>query len=775
MAVNEPIRVAGPFVGDGVLVELDFDFETLAASDVSVVITDADGVEDVLEINTDYTVTLNSGSAGGSVTLLTALATGTTANVYGDAMAYTRTGNIIANPGGFFPSIVNAAFDRVHVGLLQLAGKLGRAILLPNDPTTVGGKYPIVLLDGTYGWSFGPGAEDGLREDLADPALGLALAAFKISGAGSVSRSAKAKLEEIPASPEDFSGNPSERLLAALTAHEEVRLARGATYTLPTMVDASALNNARLYLNGATIEADPAFSDKDLLRMSGDSKIIGPGFFDGTYVDAPTAAYAELDHPGVAIYITGTGDDGAIEGVTFTNFQAGPILHDSSTTRDGFVVRGCSFIDNQKYTGHATNALVAMHGVSRGLQEDCRADTYNWKGFYFANGSGNTIARCHTNGGVVGHASHFLIGGSDNVIIDCTHEGVGFGVKVDDEERPVVSNFKMNGGASAIYIQSCRDFQIIGGSAVDPTGYGIIIDGANGPVSGSVIGFRASRSTPGSTANHTGVRIESTAAGVASGIVIRDCYFRNFLWGAHVPNSGYAQTDIQIINNEFRNIGQYGVFAYMGSGKIAGNLIEMDGAAVEGAVFLNRDSVTTTGDVEISGNSLRGCTGDNIQITGRLHHKSIRVVGNRSDGGLAFLNYNGNGNAADTVSVLEVTGNQGVGLTSGCSFTFNGTTATRAKIENNNFISAAFAPVANSFANLANVTNLALSQRGSAVLAAGTAAVVLPIAEPDASYRITLSGGAAETFSWAAKATGGFTINSSNGASTATVDWTISR
>lgn len=242
MAVTEPIRIAGPFAGDGVLVELDFDFETTAASDISVVTVNADGVEETLTLNTDYTVTLNEGSAGGTAFLLTPLATGVSAYVNGDAMAYTRTGNIIANPGGFFPAIVNSAFDRVHVGLLQLAGKLGRAILLPNDPTTVGGKYPIVLLDGTYGWSFGPGAEDGLREDLADPALGLALASFKISGAGSVSRSAKAKLEEIPASPEDFSGNPSEQLLAAATAHAEVRLARGATYTLPTLVNLSLIH-----------------------------------------------------------------------------------------------------------------------------------------------------------------------------------------------------------------------------------------------------------------------------------------------------------------------------------------------------------------------------------------------------------------------------------------------------------------------------------------------------------------------------------------------------
>ena len=48
-------------------------------------------------------------------------------------------------------------------------------------------------------------------------------------------------------------------------------------------------------------------------------------------------------------------------------------------------------------------------------------------------------------------------------------------------------------------------------------------------------------------------------------------------------------------------------------------------------------------------------------------------------------------------------------------------------------------------------------------------------AEADASYYIALSGNAGESFSWASKATGGFTINSSNGASTAVVDWILIR
>lgn len=62
---------------------------------------------------------------------------------------------------------------------------------------------------------------------------------------------------------------------------------------------------------------------------------------------------------------------------------------------------------------------------------------------------------------------------------------------------------------------------------------------------------------------------------------------------------------------------------------------------------------------------------------------------------------------------------------------------------------------------------------GEATLAAGAAAVTFgtPQQQPNANYKIILSGDAAETFSFSARATGGFTINSSNGSSTAKVCW----
>lgn len=297
MAVNEPIRVAGPFVGDGSLVELDFDFETFAVSDVSVAVVNADDVEDVLTLNTDYTVTLNSGSAGGSVTLLSPLATGTTAHVYGDAMAYTRTGNITANPGGFFPSIVNAALDRVHIGLLQLADKLGRAIILPHDGETVAGRFPVVLPDGSFGWSTGAGADDGLRVDLATRTLGAALLAFWQDSSDAATRTSLAKQRE-EVSVTDFDGATLQDQIDNALDHlatfggGDLIFPRG-TYTLGAEYDMTARSNIRFIGKGAVITGSGA-AMRSYFNMDGCAGVAFTGFhFKTRFGLVPT--YTDFD------------------------------------------------------------------------------------------------------------------------------------------------------------------------------------------------------------------------------------------------------------------------------------------------------------------------------------------------------------------------------------------------------------------------------------------------------------------------------------------------
>lgn len=68
-----------------------------------------------------------------------------------------------------------------------------------------------------------------------------------------------------------------------------------------------------------------------------------------------------------------------------------------------------------------------------------------------------------------------------------------------------------------------------------------------------------------------------------------------------------------------------------------------------------------------------------------------------------------------------------------------------------------------------------IRESGSETLSSGTVSVTFGTAQADTSYQITLSWDANETLRWGSKATTGFTITSSNGSSTANVDWTIAR
>lgn len=54
---------------------------------------------------------------------------------------------------------------------------------------------------------------------------------------------------------------------------------------------------------------------------------------------------------------------------------------------------------------------------------------------------------------------------------------------------------------------------------------------------------------------------------------------------------------------------------------------------------------------------------------------------------------------------------------------------------------------------------------------AGTAAVTFPTAEIDTNYRVVVTGSANETFWITGKTATGFTVHSSNAASTASFDW----
>lgn len=71
---------------------------------------------------------------------------------------------------------------------------------------------------------------------------------------------------------------------------------------------------------------------------------------------------------------------------------------------------------------------------------------------------------------------------------------------------------------------------------------------------------------------------------------------------------------------------------------------------------------------------------------------------------------------------------------------------------------------------------LGLYAQGSVTFAtAATATVTFDEPQPDTDYYVAIAGQAQETFWVTSKARTGFTLNSSNASSTATVDWIVMR
>ena len=135
MTISSETREVGPFTGNGSTTAFPFTFKVIAASDLSVVRTNATtGVSTTLALTADYTVTLNAdqnNSAGGTVTLLSALATGFTLMI-SSAASYLQPTNL-TNGGGFYPTVINDALDRLTIFVQQMLRTINRGIRIPSS------------------------------------------------------------------------------------------------------------------------------------------------------------------------------------------------------------------------------------------------------------------------------------------------------------------------------------------------------------------------------------------------------------------------------------------------------------------------------------------------------------------------------------------------------------------------------------------------------------------------------------------------------------------
>lgn len=142
MTITSANRKAGPYLGNGVTTAFPFEFKVFKKEDVAVTFTDVNGTDDVLTLDSDYSVTLNSdqdNDPGGTITYprvgssLPNLQTGEKLTLSG-GLAYTQPTDL-PNLSPYFPEVVEDALDRAEIQIQQIKEIADRAIKISVSDT----------------------------------------------------------------------------------------------------------------------------------------------------------------------------------------------------------------------------------------------------------------------------------------------------------------------------------------------------------------------------------------------------------------------------------------------------------------------------------------------------------------------------------------------------------------------------------------------------------------------------------------------------------------
>lgn len=154
MSIATTTRKAGPFTGNGVTTVFPFSFKVFAAADLTVT-SATGGVETTLVLNSNYSVTLNSNqdtSPGGNVTLFVAPSSSFTVTIT-SAVAQTQP-VVLTNNGGFYPTVINNALDRLTILIQQLAEGLSRSLKITlSSSTAISTTLPAPSPNKAIGWN----------------------------------------------------------------------------------------------------------------------------------------------------------------------------------------------------------------------------------------------------------------------------------------------------------------------------------------------------------------------------------------------------------------------------------------------------------------------------------------------------------------------------------------------------------------------------------------------------------------------------------------------
>ncbi len=135
MTIDSSVRRAGPFAGNGSTDAFPFGFKIFRRDDIRVTLADADDVETILQLDSDYVVSVNPDQAQAPGGLVTYPVTGAPMPVgyrltLSGALSYEQPTSI-TNQGGFYPKVLEDALDRATIQIQQLAEQLSRSLQVP--------------------------------------------------------------------------------------------------------------------------------------------------------------------------------------------------------------------------------------------------------------------------------------------------------------------------------------------------------------------------------------------------------------------------------------------------------------------------------------------------------------------------------------------------------------------------------------------------------------------------------------------------------------------
>jgi len=180
MTIPSTPRKAGPLLGNGVTTSFPFAFKVFAPTDIKVVIANSAGVETVLVLNSDYTVTLNPNqdtSPGGTVNYPISgspLPSGSVLSIIGN-IDYDQALDLPSG-GNFSPLALENQLDRTTMQIQQLREEMDRTLRAPVS-SNANSALPSPQSNALIGWN---NAETGLQNfPLSQIATALAFANYR--------------------------------------------------------------------------------------------------------------------------------------------------------------------------------------------------------------------------------------------------------------------------------------------------------------------------------------------------------------------------------------------------------------------------------------------------------------------------------------------------------------------------------------------------------------------------------------------------------------------